>query len=249
MNKKQIGVTALIIGSVALSGCASKQLSGTDTSVNAEPSAQTPPNANSECGKANLVDLPDETFKTPPKGTGEKLTLNTNCGQITITTNKAAPKTVSAQLGLAQTGYFDQTICHRITTDGIWIIQCGSRLGTGTDGPGYRLKDENLPVDESSPYKAGTVAMANAGEDSSGSQFFITYKDSPLPPNYTVWGSVDESSIKTIQKVAQAGVVGGGTDGTPEQTLQINSTETTETIEQTPKPTASANKAKQNKKQ
>ncbi len=125
------------------------------------------------------------------------------------------------------TGYFDHTACHRVTTSGIYILQCGDPTGTGSGGPGYKLDDENLPTTSFKSagsgaviYPAGTVAMANSGANTNGSQFFIVYKDSPLAPSYSVIGTVAQG-LDIVQKVAAAGVSGGGTDGSPAQPIVI----------------------------
>ena len=105
-------------------------------------------------------------------------------------------------MSLAEQGYFDATPCHRLTTQGIFVLQCGDPTGTGTGGPGYSFDDE-LSGDET--YPAGTLAMANAGPNTNGSQFFIVYEDTQLPPAYAVFGTVDEAGIKIVQEVAEKG--------------------------------------------
>ena len=82
------------------------------------------------------------------------------------------------------------------------MLQCGDPTGTGTGGPGYSFDDE-LSGDET--YPAGTLAMANAGPNTNGSQFFIVYEDTQLPPAYAVFGTVDEAGVKTVQEVAGEG--------------------------------------------
>jgi peptidyl-prolyl cis-trans isomerase B (cyclophilin B) len=154
-------------------------------------------------------------------GTDYTLTLATNCGEIVIETLPGeAPETVSSMLWLASEGYFDSTVCHRVTTEGILVLQCGDPTGTGTGSPGYTVPDENLPAEESDNYPAGTVAMANAGPGTAGSQFFIVYGDTTLPPNYTIWGEVT-SGLDIVERVAGAGVAGGGTDGAPAAPIGI----------------------------
>jgi peptidyl-prolyl cis-trans isomerase B (cyclophilin B) len=155
-------------------------------------------------------------------GSAYKLKLNTNCGSITIETlPEKAPKTVNAMLWLAEQGYFDGTTCHRLTTKGIFVLQCGDPTGTGSGGPGFEIPDENLPAD--GKYPKGTVAMANSGPGTSGSQFFIVYKETSLPPNYTVWGKVT-SGLPVVERVAEAGVTGEGDDGTPAAPIGILTT-------------------------
>ena len=124
----------------------------------------------------------------------------------------SAPCTVGSFVSLAQQDYFDGTPCHRLTTSGIFVLQCGDPSGTGTGGPGYTYADE---LSGSETYPAGTVAMANAGPDTNGSQFFLVYQDTQLPPAYTVLGALDDGSLEIVQDIAAEGVEGGGPDGPP----------------------------------
>lgn len=132
----------------------------------------------------------------------------------------AAPCTVNSFVSLAEQGYFEDTTCHRLTTGGIFVLQCGDPTGTGAGGPGYTFDDE-LAGDEQ--YGAGTLAMANAGPDTNGSQFFIVYGDSGLPPNYNVFGQLDEESLATVTEVAQEGTTNGQPDGEPKEPVEISS--------------------------
>jgi len=154
---------------------------------------------------------------------GSKLTLKTNCGDVSIALDKRAPKTAAAMSFLANRGFFNQTQCHRLTTEGIYVLQCGDPTATGSGGPGFSFKDENLPKGTSSStvYKRGTVAMANSGPNTNGSQFFLVYKDSPLPPNYSVWGQIT-SGLSILDQISGAGVAGGGADGSPNQRVVIS---------------------------
>ena len=156
-------------------------------------------------------------------------TFNTNCGQIVIKAlGHKAPLTVIAMTALAKAGYFDQSLCHRVTTVGLYILQCGDPTASGTGGPiepgsggsAWGPPDENRPKAAPNDYPAGTVAMANSGRNTNGSQFFIVYKDTTLGPDYTRWGVVVKG-LDIVKGVAAAGVAGGGTDGTPEQTIAI----------------------------
>ena len=152
----------------------------------------------------------------------------TNCGTITIKLDgKAAPHTVNSFAFLASKHYFDNTPCHRLTTSGIYVLQCGDPTGTGTGGPGYQFGDENLDAFGKAgsggtvTYPAGTLAMANAGPGTNGSQFFLVYKDSPLSPNYTPFGQI-VSGLDVVQKIAAAGSNPPG-DGSPKQPVVIES--------------------------
>ncbi|WP_306327973.1 peptidylprolyl isomerase [Streptomyces venezuelae] len=157
------------------------------------------------------------------------MALKTNEGDITITMDAAkTPRTVNSFHHLAGKKYFDGTKCHRLTTQGIFVLQCGDPKGDGTGGPGYTIPDENLDAlgkagaDGSVTYPAGTVAMANTGQPGSGgSQFFLVYKDTKLPPSYTPFGKIDAAGLKAVQDVAAAGVTGGATDGAPKKAVTI----------------------------
>ena len=150
------------------------------------------------------------------------LTLTTNCGDIVVQTlPDLAPQTVASQVFLAESGFYDAVSCHRLTTAGIFVLQCGDPAGDGTGGPGYAVPDENLPAEAEANYPAGTVAMANAGPGTAGSQFFIVYKDTTLiPANYTIWGNVVEG-LDIVRGIAGAGVEAGSSDGAPAQPVVI----------------------------
>jgi peptidyl-prolyl cis-trans isomerase B (cyclophilin B) len=147
--------------------------------------------------------------------------------------NGKAPCTVNSFASLAQQGFFNDTPCHRLTTsEGLSVLQCGDPTGAGTGGPGYEFANE-YPTNQFQPddhklmepvlYPRGTLAMANAGPNTNGSQFFLVYKDSQLPPNYTVFGTIDETGLATLDKIAAAGVAGGGEDGKPALDVKVNS--------------------------
>jgi peptidyl-prolyl cis-trans isomerase B (cyclophilin B) len=140
--------------------------------------------------------------------------LHTTQGDITFQAlTTAAPCTTNSFRFLAEHGYYDQTHCHRLTTRGIFVLQCGDPTGTGSGGPGYVFPDENLT---GATYPAGTVAMANAGPDTNGSQFFFCWADTKLPPLYTPFGRVT-TGLAVLQKVAAAGEddQNGAGDGYP----------------------------------
>lgn len=153
----------------------------------------------------------------------QNLILSTNCGRISIALDPKAPKTTNVMTRLAQDGYFDMTACHRLTTGGIYVLQCGDPTGSGSGNPGFKFADENLPnagSESTFNYARGTIAMANSGPGTNGSQFFIVYNTSQLPPNYSVWGQVT-SGLDVVDRVAAAGVQGGGTDGKPNASIVI----------------------------
>lgn len=179
---------------------------------------------------AKPVDAPNATG-VPAEGT-VAVALTTNVGPIGMELNRtAAPCTVNSIVNLVEQKYLDDTPCHRLSTmPGLQILQCGDPTGKGTGGPGYRFANEypttayaeNDPA-LSSPvvYPRGTLAMAHSSQpDSNGSQFFLVYADSILSPDYTVFGTIDEAGLATIEKVAEAGddgsmSAGGGAPNTP----------------------------------
>ena len=161
------------------------------------------------------------------------MTINTNCGVITIALNPAAPQTVTNLATLARAKYFDGTFCHRLTTEGIYVLQCGdpSAQGNGSPGSWKGYKDENLPTKTILTYPAGTVAMANSGPNTNGSQFFLVYKDTALPASYTIWGKIKTGlplllriekvgAYKVDQTTGNAYYAG---DGNPVQPIEIKS--------------------------
>ena len=149
-------------------------------------------------------------------------TIATSAGDVGVTLDaEAAPCTVNSFVSLAEQGYFDDTPCHRLTTAGIFVLQCGDPTGVGGGGPGYTIPDE-LTGDEQ--YDAGTLAMAKAtSPDSGGSQFFLVYDDSQLPPDYTVFGEIDESGVDVLRQIAVNGTATGIPDGPPATEVRIAS--------------------------
>jgi peptidyl-prolyl cis-trans isomerase B (cyclophilin B) len=161
--------------------------------------------------------------------------LTTTAGPIGLTLDRAgAPCTVNSFVNLAEQGYYDGTVCHRLTTgEGLKVLQCGDPTGTGQGGPGYTIPDE--PPTNLAPaptgggtvtYPRGTLAMAKtSAPNSGGSQFFLVYADSTLPPDYTVFGTVDEAGLATIDAVAAGGAddANGPGDGAPLQPITIES--------------------------
>lgn len=142
-------------------------------------------------------------------------TLVTNCGTIVITTvGNMAPRTLTEMSNLAKAKYFDGSLCHRLTTSGIFVLQCGDPTATGMGGPGFTYPDENLPSETPNNYPTGTVAMANSGPGTNGSQFFLVFADTRLNSDYTIWGKITKG-LDIVQAIAKAGVKGGGGDGTP----------------------------------
>ncbi|HVV21091.1 MAG TPA: peptidylprolyl isomerase [Pseudonocardiaceae bacterium] len=186
----------------------------------------TTPQAPAPTGKD--VGMPDDPAKTPNTGTVQ-VTLKTSAGNIPVTLNRAeAPCTVQSMVHLVTSKFFDNTPCHRLTDypkpNPLYVLQCGDPTGQGTGGPGYSIPDEKpknlkaaptttpVPSGQEAPviYPAGTLAMANSGQPhSGGSQFFLVYKDSQLPPDYTVFGTVTASGLSVLNKIAGAGLTPG----------------------------------------
>lgn len=140
-----------------------------------------------------------------------------------------APQAVANFVSLSQSGFYEGISCHRLVTDGIYVLQCGDPDGTGGGGPGYKFGPiENAPADDS--YGTGSLAMARVGGDGSsmGSQFFIVYQDSRIPSDdaggYTIFGKIT-SGLAGLEPVITAGVEGGATDGPPALETLLSSIE------------------------
>lgn len=153
-------------------------------------------------------------------------TVSTPGGDIVIELATAeAPMASNSMAFLASEAFYDGTSCHRLVADPatpLYVLQCGDRTGTGEAGPGYTVPDENLPKAGADNYPAGTVAMAEPPGGDAGSQFFLVYRDSTLPPDYTVLGTVTDG-LDVLRALAAAGVRGGGTDGVPAEAVVIDS--------------------------
>ncbi|MEU5822013.1 peptidylprolyl isomerase [Streptomyces sp. NPDC047803] len=154
------------------------------------------------------------------------MAVSTSQGPLPLRLDRAkAPCTVQSFLHLARHRFYDRTVCHRLTAyPTLKVLQCGDPTGTGEGGPGYAYKDE-LPVDlppaPSDPtgarrvYGRGLLAMANAGPNTNGSQFFVVYGDSVLRPDYTVFGTVGAAGLKTLDKIAAGGIEPTAEDPAP----------------------------------
>ncbi len=124
-------------------------------------------------------------------------TIETNLGAIEIDLHaERSPLTVNNFVFLARDGFYDDVIFHRVISG--FMIQGGDPTGTGRGGPGYRFRDE---TEGAGDYSRGTVAMANAGPNTNGSQFFICHGDAPLPHSYTIFGKVS-SGMETVDAIA-----------------------------------------------
>jgi peptidyl-prolyl cis-trans isomerase B (cyclophilin B) len=165
--------------------------------------------------QSKFVGLPSSTA-TPGVKTA---TVTTSVGKIVFELSAKTPCTENSFVFLASKKYFDSTPCHRLlNAPGYTALQCGDPSGTGSGGPGYRFADENLA---GATYPRGTVAMANAGPGTNGSQFFFVFKDSKFAPNYTPFGRVT-SGLDVLDAIASAGTSDGSSDGKPKTRVTIN---------------------------
>ncbi len=188
---------------------------GTPAAQSASPSATPSPTA---AAGQNTGDVPPSTLAENRTWTGT-LTLNDVPLGIQLD-GAAAPQAVSSTISLINDGFYDGVSCHRLTTGGFFVLQCGDPNGDGSGGPGYSYGPvENAPADN--VYPAGTIAMARQGGNaySMGSQFFIVYDTTTIPADdaggYTVLGTVTSGLDQLKEKITAAGVEGGATDGKP----------------------------------
>ncbi|SDS01977.1 peptidyl-prolyl cis-trans isomerase B (cyclophilin B) [Nocardioides scoriae] len=228
-----VALSASLVAVAALSGCGSS-----------DDATTTPSTAGSGQCSYPVAQSPVETKKVdrppadPPADEPAAVTIATDRGDVKVSLDaEKAPCTVNSFLSLARQGYFDGTTCHRLTSGRLNVLQCGDPSATGTGGPGYSFADELQQddprlqpclgqVDQSTgnevcTYPAGTLAMANAGPDTNGSQFFLVYADSPLPASYTVFGRMSAAGVAVVKEVAAQG---NGPDGiAPEEKVTIES--------------------------
>lgn len=232
-----VAATLAVIAAVLIFGpdrSPSPEAAGPSPEAAAADSPAASSDPNNPCAVPGPANAQDATWPTPPpaslaEGKTWNLAMESTCGPIALRLDGAkAPQAVASAIFLARNGFWDNTRCHRLTTEGIYVLQCGDPTGTGGGGPGYSYGPvENAPADNL--YKAGTVAMARQGDkgDSMGSQFFLVYKDSTIPSDsaggYSVIGTI-VGGMATVEKVAAGGVLGGGSDGAPSRAVSITST-------------------------
>jgi peptidyl-prolyl cis-trans isomerase B (cyclophilin B) len=248
-----IVVIGAIVATVVITNKdSSSQTASAATTTSGAPSSEAPPtpgalppfaapaNLGGNCQypasqeKASKPTKPPRAGKVPTDPAQVSASMSTNQGNLGLQLDNAkSPCTVNSFANLAQQGFFNDTPCHRLTTSaGLAVLQCGDPTGQGTGGPGYQFENE-YPTNQFQPddpklqepvkYPRGTLAMANAGPGTNGSQFFLVYKDSELPPNYTVFGTIDQTGLATLDKIAAAGTVDGGPDGKPKNDVMIKS--------------------------
>jgi peptidyl-prolyl cis-trans isomerase B (cyclophilin B) len=228
--RRTLPLALLLVPVLLVAGCGggnpSGDASGTPSGkCHYRDSGQTP---------AKKVDLPPSD---PPTGNPDTLTISTSAGNIALTLEpEQAPCAVNSFVSLADQGYFDDTPCHRLSTQGYFVLQCGDPGGTGRGGPGYTFADELVDNDprlqpcgveqgqEYCTYNTGTVAMANSGPDTNGSQFFLVYGNSKFRPDFTVLGHMDAAGLKVVKAIAAKGIgtqgLGPG-DGSPKDPVTI----------------------------
>ncbi|MFG2294246.1 peptidylprolyl isomerase [Streptomyces sp. NPDC048603] len=155
---------------------------------------------------------------------GRPLTFRLATGEGTVTVKaltEEAPCTTNSFSYLAGKKYFDGSKCHRLTTTGIFVLECGDPAGVGNSDPGYSYPDENLA---GAVYPAGTVAVSKAQPGRNGGQFFISYGDPafPLKPDWTPFGKVVEG-LDVVKRIAAKGTANGAPDGAPKEPVVLTS--------------------------
>lgn len=231
-------VLAVAVSACSSSGDASDSFEGTSTTSAPDTTGTvTPTTVPLESVPSNYVgylhqptacsaDQPDPAVAMQFDGPGNAnvsgqvmVTLNTSCGQIDLVLDAAAaPETVNSFVYLAEQGYFDGTVSHRILPG--FMMQAGDPTATGRGGPGYTIPDE-LPA--TADYRRGVVAMANAGAGSAGSQFFILFGDAPwLPPSYTIFGEVTQG-FEVLDAIEQIPLGQGPASADSQPSTPLNS--------------------------
>ena len=248
---RALTVTVAAVGGLVLAGCGATPAPSTTKSAGTSPTptqsspsqSASPGSSSGQCTYLPTPAQPAARKVSPPPGTPllkpNTLTMTTNFGAIKLSFakfDKSAPCAVSNFISLAKQGYFDTTPCHRITDYPTFkVLQCGDPTGKGTGGPGYSFASELSAKDQQmaaaqrpSVYPAGIVAMANTGQpNSEGSQFFLVFGDTQLPPAYTKFAMMDAPSVKVIEKIAANGLIPnpamGPQDGAPKKPVIIKS--------------------------
>ncbi|HUR51367.1 MAG TPA: peptidylprolyl isomerase [Mycobacteriales bacterium] len=228
------GLSALAVAAVIVVIALVTDDGSSSSTVTQQPTASSGGCSYSKASAASkkVTGLPASTG--PAKKSDVKIAFTTSRGEIDATLDGAkAPCTTNSFTFLAGQKYFDSTSCHRLTTRGIFVLQCGDPSATGSGGPGYQFADENLTAFNSATctpekaaaapcqvtYPRGTIAMANGGPGTNGSQFFLVYKDSPLAPSYTPFGRITKG-LEILDTVAKGGTIPVN-DGKPRIPVQL----------------------------
>ena len=234
-----VGSAVVVVVAIAVGGILfANRSTGTTSTPSSTPSASASPTpsptpstvAEPATHCTYLANPPAARPVTVPSATPDykatyQATITTNRGPIVIDLlNSKATCTVNSFVHLAAAGFYSKTSCPRLSTSaGVYMLQCGDPTGKGTGGPGYGFASENLT---GATYTAGTLAMANSGTpNSNGSQFFLVYRNSSLPPSYTPFGKI-VSGLNILQNVGKRGYgpplnpYGGGA---PKESVQIES--------------------------
>ena len=215
-----VAVVVVVAAAIGIYVVASGDDSSTPTAAEPQPASACTYNTTGEPASKPAT-IPDGN---PPRSGTVALTLNTSQGAIPLTLDRAeAPCAVNAVASLAQQRFYDDTPCHRLTTDpSLRVLQCGDPTGQGSGGPGFQYDEE--PPQGANPYARGAVAMAKtSAPGTTGSQFFLVYGDSQLPPEYTVVGRIGAPGLAVLDRVAAAGSdnSNGEGDGKPRTAVQI----------------------------
>ena len=244
MKKKLLFV---LVGGLLLAGCTTPEVrkekevdnnltfySDTEKDAASDTSApqQTPPQKPKETAPPVEAPIPHpvsnkKMYTTPPQMTIDTnktytATLKTDAGDITVALDaKVTPVTVNNFVFLAREKFYDGTIFHRVIKG--FMIQGGDPDGTGMGGPGYQFDDEKF----TGTYMRGTLAMANSGPNTNGSQFFIMHADNQLPPNYVIFGHVT-SGLNVVDAIATAPTKPGGEGSSPVTPVAVRTIEVME---------------------
>lgn len=236
-----VGIVALIVtlsyrdqrtGTTAAPSTPARTMPHRSDKLITPPVRPTPLPASVDCQYPATHQTPARPVRPPLAGPTSargtvQVSMQTSAGAVGLTLDRAlAPCTVNSFISLAKQGFYTNTPCHRLVTNpGLHVLQCGDPTGSGAGGPGYTVADEVFPE---LTYERGYVAMANTGQpDSGGSQFFLIYGQTQLPPQYTVFATISPAGLKVLDQIAKAGDDGslepspGG--GKPNQSVTITS--------------------------
>ncbi len=228
-----VGAALLLTGVLDGDDDPSAAADGTSSVPTTSPAATTNADGTISCtygpdesGNPNLTDVgtPPDPEATPTQGS-VNLLMSTDQGDLTLTLDRTlAPCAAASFVYLTGQGFYDDTPCHRLVNqENFGVLQCGDPTGEGSGGPTYKYAEEVTPE---TTYPRGTIAMAKtSAPNTTGSQFFLCFVDTELPPEYTVVGTIDEAGLQVLETVAAGGIkdVGPTGDGAPAIPVQIES--------------------------